>query len=219
MIGVYGVANLLQSYAAVRTPTQHRFTPGVLLRLASHRAYLAGVVLQFLGFLLSFFARRDLPLFLVQSAAAAGLGVTTLLGVLILKWRLPLVEVGLLVALGAGVAGLVVSAEPAPAQKLGFTGEVLLTATFGAIAVLGLSAVRLRGALGSVVLGLLAGLDFGACAVASRPLAGDHTMGEFTADPLLYLVIAYAILGQLLLGLAMQRGSTTAAVAAMDAAS
>jgi hypothetical protein len=219
MIGVYGIANLLQSYAASRTPTQHRFTPGLLLRLASHRTYLAGVVFQFLGFLLAFFARRDLPLFLVQSAAAAGLGVTTLLGVFILKWRLPLVEVVLLIALGAGVAGLVVSAEPAPAEHLNFTGEVLLTATFGAIAVLGLAAVRLRGAVGSVVLGLLAGLAFGACAVSSRPLAGDHTMREFTVDPLLYLVIAYAILGQLLLGLAMQRGSTTAAVAAMDAAS
>jgi len=219
MIGVYGVANLLQSYAAARTPPQHRLTPGLLLRLASHRTYLAGVVCQFLGFLLAFFARRDLPLFLVQSAAAAGLGVTTILGVMILKWRLPLVEVVLLIGLGAGVAALVISAEPAPSQKLGITGEIALTVTFAVIAVLGLAAVRLRGALGSVVLGLLAGLAFGAAAVTSRPLAGDHGLREFTTDPLLYLLIAYAILGQLLLGLAMQRGSTTAAVAAMDAAS
>jgi hypothetical protein len=35
---------------------------------------------------------------------------------------------------------------------------------------------------------------------------------------LLYLVIVHSLVGQLLLGLAMQRGSTTAAVAAMDAA-
>ncbi len=219
MIGVYGVANLLQSYAAARTPTQHRLTPGLLLRLASHRTYLAGVVCQFLGFLLAFLARRDLPLFLVQSAAAAGLGVTTILGVLILKWRLPLVEVLLLVGLGAGVAALVISAEPAPGNRLTFTGEIILTVIFGGIALLGLSAVRLRGPAGSVVLGLLAGLAFGAAAVTSRPLAGDHSFREFTTDPLLYLLIAYAILGQLLLGLAMQRGSTTAAVAAMDAAS
>lgn len=219
MIAVYGVANLLQSYAAARTPTQHRLTPGLLLRLASHRTYLAGVFFQFLGFLLAFFARRDLPLFLVQSAAAAGLGVTTLLGVFVLKWRLPMVELVLLVALGLGVGALVVSAEPAPAQKLDTAGEIILAVIFGGIAVLGLTAVRLRGALGSVTLGLLAGLAFGAAAVASRPLAGDHTFREVTTDPLLYLLIAYAVLGQLLLGLAMQRGSTTAAVAAMDAAS
>ena len=35
---------------------------------------------------------------------------------------------------------------------------------------------------------------------------------------LLYLLLAHTVVGQLLLGLAMQRGSTTAAVAAMDAA-
>jgi len=57
-----------------------------------------------------------------------------------------------------------------------------------------------------------------AAAVASRPLANVHSFERFISDPLLYLLIAYSIVGQMLLGLAMQRGSTTAAVAAMDAA-
>ena len=61
-------------------------------------------------------------------------------------------------------------------------------------------------------------MAFGAAAVASRPLAVTTPRREFFGNPLLYLVIAYAVVGQLLLGLAMQRGSTTAAVAAMDAA-
>ena len=84
------------------------------------------------------------------------------------------------------------------------------------IAAAGVFAVRLRGAPGSVVLGSLAGLAFGAAAVASRPLAGEP-LSHFPVDPLLYLVLAHSAVGQLLLGLAMQRGSTTAAVAAMDA--
>ena len=42
---------------------------------------------------LAFLARRDLPLFLVQSAVAAGLGVTAILGVLLMKWRHPPAEV------------------------------------------------------------------------------------------------------------------------------
>jgi drug/metabolite transporter (DMT)-like permease len=41
---------------------------------------------------------------------------------------------------------------------------------------------------------------------------------SFVTHPLLYLLLAHSVVGQLLLGLAMQRGSTTAAVAAMDAA-
>ncbi len=220
MILVYGVANLLQSFAAARTPSpgHRRLDPVLLVRLLTHRTYILGVVFQFSGFLLAFFARRDLPLFLVQASMAAGLGVTALLGVLILKWSLPPVEVVLLGLLGLGVAGLIVSAQPAPSRQLGPAGNLALLAAIGAIAVAGLFAVRLRGAPGSVALGSLAGLAFAAAAVASRPLAGVHGWNEFVRHPLLYLLLAHTVLGQLLLGLAMQRGSTTAAVAAMDAA-
>jgi hypothetical protein len=86
------------------------------------------------------------------------------------------------------------------------------------ISVAGFFAVRLHGARGSVVLGSLAGLTFGAAAVASRPLAAEHGAEAFLSSPLLYLLVGHSVVGQLLLGLAMQRGSTTAAVAGMDAA-
>lgn len=218
MIVAYGVANLLQSVAAARTTVHHTFDPGLLLRLAGHRTYLVGLVCQVAGFVLAFLARRDLPLFLVQSSVAAGLGVTALLGVLVLKWRLPAAEVALLVLLFAGISALVLSARPAPSKPLGTAGMIVLAAVLGVIAVLGFFAVRLHGAPGSVALGSLAGLAFSAAAVAARPLASAPTAEEFVRNPLLYLLIAHSIVGQLLLGLAMQRGSTTAAVAAMDAA-
>ena len=95
MIAAYGVANLLQSAAAARTTVHHTFDPSLLLRLAGQRTYLLGLLCQVLGFVLAFLARRDLPLFLVQSSMAAGLGVTAILGVLILKWKLPKAEAGL----------------------------------------------------------------------------------------------------------------------------
>ena len=95
---------------------------------------------------------------------------------------------------------------------------VWLIVALGAIAVVGFFAVRLHGAPGSVALGALSGVAFGAAAVASRPLASADNLGQFFTDPLSYLLIAHSLVGQLLLGLAMQRGSTTAAVAAMDAA-
>jgi len=218
MVIAYGIANLLQSVAAARTTVHHSFDPGLLLRLAGHRTYLIGLGCQVGGFVLAFLARRDLPLFLVQASMAAGLGVTALLGVLLLRWRLPRAEVVLLVLLVAGITGLVLSARPAPSRQLGTAGLVTLAATFGVIALLGFFAVRLHGAPGSVALGSLAGLAFSAAAVAARPLASTHSAEEFLGDPLLYLLVAHSVIGQLLLGLAMQRGSTTAAVAAMDAA-
>ncbi|XTZ19108.1 hypothetical protein ACQSSU_25735 [Micromonospora echinospora] len=218
MIVAYGIANLLQSVAAARTTVHHTFHPGLLLRLACHPTYLVGLTCQVAGFVLAFLARRDLPLFLVQASVAAGLGVTAVLGVLVLKWRLPRAEVALLVLLFGGITALVLAARPAPSGQLGTAGLVGLAVTLAAVALLGFFAVRLHGAPGSVALGSLAGLAFSAAAVAARPLASVHSMEAFLRDPLLYLLIAHSLVGQLLLGLAMQRGSTTAAVAAMDAA-
>jgi hypothetical protein len=218
MIAAYGVANLLQSVAAARTTVHHTFDPGLLVRLASQRSYVLGLACQVLGFVLAFLARRDLPLFLVQASVAAGLGVTALLGVLVLKWCLPGAEVVLLGLLLAGITALVLSAQPAHARRLGTGGVLALAATVGVVAVLGFFAARLHGALGSVVLGSLAGIGFSAAAIAARPLAAEHTAAGFFGDPLLYLLVVHSLVGQLLLGLAMQRGSTTAAVAAMDAA-
>jgi drug/metabolite transporter (DMT)-like permease len=218
MIAAYGVANLLQSAAAARTTVHHTFDPSLLLRLAGQRAYLLGLLCQVLGFVLAFLARRDLPLFLVQASVAAGLGVTALLGVLVLKWSMPRAELGLLALLLFGITALVLSAKPAHARHLGMAAVVALGAALAVIALLGFFAVRLHGATGSVVLGSLAGVCFSAAAIAARPLAGEHSFAGFLTHPLLYLLVAHSIVGQLLLGLAMQRGSTTAAVAAMDAA-
>jgi hypothetical protein len=218
MIAAYGVANLLQSAAAARTTVHHTFDPSLLLRLAGQRTYLLGLLCQVFGFVLAFLARRDLPLFLVQASVAAGLGVTALLGVLVLKWTLPGAEIALLALLLGGITALVLAARPAHSRQLGTAGLVALAVAVAVLAVLGFFAVRLHGAVGSVVLGSLAGIGFSAAAIAARPLAGEHTAAGFFGNPLLYLLVVHSLVGQLLLGLAMQRGSTTAAVAAMDAA-
>nr|WP_221376006.1 hypothetical protein [Actinoplanes polyasparticus] len=218
MILAYGVANLLQSAAAARTTVHHTFDPGLLVRLAGQRTYLLGLGCQVLGFVLAFLAREELPLFLVQASVAAGLGVTAVLGVVLLKWSLPTAEIVLLGLLMVGIAALVKSAQPAHARPLGAAAIAGLAVALLVIAGLGFFAVRLQGALGSVVLGSLAGVGFSAAAIAARPLANEHSAGGFFGNPLLYLLVVHSLVGQLLLGLAMQRGSTTAAVAAMDAA-
>ncbi|MEV0727489.1 hypothetical protein [Polymorphospora sp. NPDC050346] len=218
MVAAYGLANLLQSIAATRTGVHRRIDPGLLVRLAGQPVYLFGLGFQTLGFGLAFLARRDLPLFLVQSSVAAGLGVTAVLGVLVLRWRLPRAEIALLVLLFVGIAALVLSARPAPAKPIGVALVVGLVVALGVVALLGVFAVRLHGVPGSVALGSLAGLAFSAAAVAARPLASVDSWGACVRSPLFHLLIAHSVVGQLLLALAMQRGSTTAAVAAMDAA-
>ncbi len=218
MIVAYGIANFLQSIAANRTKLHPGLHPKLLIRLAGQWVYLAGLFCQVIGFVLAFLARRDLPLFLVQACMTAGLGVTAVLGVLALKWRLPRAEVMLLTLLVGGLAGLVLSAEPAPSRHIGPVGIVLLLVALVGVGLAGLFATRLRGVRGSMSLGCLAGLNFGAAALASRPLAGAHDFIGFATDPLLYLLIAHSLSGTLLLALGMQRGSTMAAIAGMDTA-
>ncbi|BCJ36918.1 hypothetical protein Athai_44210 [Actinocatenispora thailandica] len=219
MIVAYGVANLLQSVAANRVQVHDTLHPGLFVRLAGHKTYVIGVVLQFVGFLLAFLARRDLPLYLVQASSAAGIGVMVVLGVVLLRWRIVPIELGLILLLTVGIAAQVLAAKPGPAHRIGAVGAIVLLAAIGAIGALALLAVRLRGSVGSVALGSLAGMAFGAGAIASRPLASVPSLSGLVTSPLLYLLILHSILAQLLLGLAMQRGSATAAVAAMDAAS
>lgn len=218
MIAAYGIANLLQSIAATRTASTDTLDPGLLLRLFGHRTYLAGLGCQILGFFFALAARRDLPLFLVQSAVTAGLCVTALLGVLLLRWRLPRAEIGLLLLVVLGIGALATSSEPSNAKPLGLQGIISLIVVLALIATGSIFAAKIKGVLGSVVLGSIAGLCFASAAIAARPLAGAHSIAEFVLNPLLYLVIAHSLTGQLLLGLAMQRGSTNAAVAGMDAA-
>ncbi|HIW61163.1 MAG TPA: hypothetical protein H9881_01790 [Candidatus Stackebrandtia excrementipullorum] len=219
MIMAYGVANFLQAIAASREQAHETFNPKLLLKLASQKTYLVGIACQVLGFLLAIFARADLPLFLVQAAVAAGLGVTAVLGVVVLKWKLPRAEIALLAGLTIGIAALVVSAQPSVSKDLDTVAVLALAGSWIVIAGLGwFAAHRIRGVPGSVALGALAGLAFGAAAVASRPLAGAIGVADLISHPLLYVIIVQSLTGQLLLALAMQRGSTTAAIAAMDAA-
>ena len=115
---------------------------------------------------------------------------------------MPRIEFALLFGLVAGVAALIVAAKPAQSRHVGMAGVVMLIVALVAIAAAGIFAVRLHGPPGSVTLGSLAGLAFGAAAVASRPLASLDSLGRAFSDPLLYLLVAHSLVGQLLLGLA-----------------
>jgi len=47
MIGMYGVANLLQSVAAANTTAHETLDPKLLMRLVRHRTYIAGLLERF----------------------------------------------------------------------------------------------------------------------------------------------------------------------------
>lgn len=224
----YGIAHFLQANAA-RTTDPHVATEAkaseptkgsiaFIRGLVTHRGYWFGVSVQVFAAVCAVLARKDLPLFLVQAALASSVGLTALLGVVKLRWRLPRIELALLVAMAAGLTMLIASARGSAAKDLDVAAVAALAILPAVLGAASWFASRLRGAAGSAALGAIAGAAFSAAAVASRPLANSGSLIEVVTSPLLYILIVNAAIAQITLAHAFRHGSVTAAICAMDAA-
>lgn len=126
-----------------------------------------GTGLQGCGFILTFFARQELPLLFVQSCVIAALAVTALLGQFLGVHRLTALDGVSIIAMISGLILLSFATEPGPAALIHpATVPVLVCAL-----ILGGAAVLRRWS--AVVSGLFAGLGFGVAAVAARLLAAQ----------------------------------------------
>ncbi|MDP9436638.1 MAG: hypothetical protein M3P93_16205, partial [Actinomycetota bacterium] len=107
-------------------------------------------------------------------------------------------------------------AEASPAQPA--SGGAVRAGLFVAVALvalLGVLAGRRRGALGTVLLGLVAGAGFAVVAVAARLLPAGLAPGPVLRDPALVALCLGGALGFLLYATAMQHGSVTLATASL----
>ncbi len=209
----YAAGLVLQSIAARRNRISNTIELGLVARLVTDRCYAAGLAAQVAGFLLAFYARETLPVYLVQAAACAAVGVAAVMGAAVLGWRVTRAEGVVLAVLTIALVLLAGAAEPSRVTTVPPTTGWVLAALLGACVALAPTAWRARGA---VPLAGLAGAAFAVLAVASRPLPSL----EWTAlplNPLAWLTLASAAVGQIFLAAALQRGSTTSAGSAMDA--
>lgn len=146
------------------------------------RAYLSGLALQGLAFLLAFLARAQLPLILVQATISASVAVTAIGGVLLGRWRLGLRDGAAIAAVVGGIAAVGASSSPSLVTGTGWT-PLLAAAGVCVLALPGL--LRQRAAehparapgeaaiLTAALLGGLGGLSFGSSAIAARMVAAD----------------------------------------------
>jgi hypothetical protein len=134
--------------------------------------------------------------------------------VLALGWRVRPVEVAMLGVLAAGLVLLVTASVPSTAHDIpAGPGSVLL----GLPLLVGLIAIRACRTGSTAVLALLAGSAFAVVAISGRSLA-DEPLLELPLNPLAWLMLLAALLGQASMSMALARGSATSTVAAMDAA-
>ncbi len=207
----YGVASVLQSVAGRAAGNQ--LDVRGLARVFSAWPYLLGLVLDGVGFCAALVALRSLPLFLVQAAVAANIGVTALVAVRWLGLRLRRSDRLALWTMGAGLVLLAVSAAPETARPLPAPGRWLVLAAVALPAALALWAVRWPAARAAVGLAVVAGLGFGGVAVAARTVQIPHPWWHVIGSPLASALVASSVVGLVGYAAALQRGAVTVVAA------
>ena len=214
----YGAGSVLEQIGARREPAAATIDPRLLLRLTRRLPWLAGAGLDAAGWLLSLVALRTLPLFAVQSAVAGSVGVTALLSAAVFAVRPSTRQRRALIVLGAGLVLLGVAAAPAGPGHMHGAGRWLLTAGPTVVALAAFPVARAaQGEAGAARLGILAGISFSGVALAGHVLHVPSRPIVLLADPLVWALTAYGLMGTLLFALALQRGSATSASAAVFA--
>jgi drug/metabolite transporter (DMT)-like permease len=208
---LYGLGVVAQSVAARRAENLG-VGMGLLGRLVSDRLYLLGFAGQVSGFVLAFFCRATLPLYLVQAGSSAAVGWAALFGTVVLGWRIRRLEVVTLLMMALGLVLLVAASTPSTARQLPGSWWVVL------VAVLLTGVVVLGGIRSTAVLPMaaLSGVAFSVVAIAGRSLA-NLPLTDLPWHPLTWLMLVSALVGQAAMAVALRRGSATSAVASIDA--
>jgi hypothetical protein len=209
----YGVGSVMQASSVRRTERRANLDPTLLVRRVGEPLYVGGLALDFLGFVASVVALRTLPLFVVQSAIAASVGVTAISASFAFGIRLLRYERVALVALMLGFALLAVSGRPERAVSLSSAGQWILVAGVVVVAAMGAVCARLDDRKAAIGLALCAGLSWAGTGIAARTLEIRAPWWHVLIDPVALSLAVYGILGVLLFATALQRGSVTATAA------
>ena len=185
-------------------------------------AWWAGTALQGVGFGLTFLARHQLPLLIVQSAVVAGLAVTAVARAVGGQRRLSTPGWLAVAALVCGIGVLGWATVPGPGRAATWPLVGLLGVLSAVTAALVPMCRRLARVRAAVAHGLLSGVGFGVAAVAARLLMGDpaHPPWRFWELPLTgwaagVMVAAGLAVGQWHLTLGLARRVPLAALGLM----
>lgn len=211
----FGTATVLQASAAqAEQSTTGGLEPRLLLRLLGRWRFVAGLGLDLLGYLCMVAALRVLPVFVVSGAVASSLAVTAVVASWMLGVTLRSVEWIAVVVVCVGLGMLAASAGAEGADKVGIGFRIGLVIAVTVLALVAVIAGRLRGRLSVGILGAVAGLGFGVVALASRVLT-SFAPSTLLTDLATYVIVAAGVLAMLCFATALQRGSVTAATAAL----
>lgn len=205
----FGLGSVAQQAGVRHAPGRRGVGWRLVADLVRQPLFLLGTVLDAAGFVLTFLAARDLPVFVVEAVVAAAVAVTAVAARHWLGAALATLDRLAVVAVVGGLALIACSAEPAPALSPGSPLGPLLVAALPVLLGVGRLTRRWDGAQAAVALAALSGVAFGALALSGRAASDGPVMTE----PMTWVAGAYAVVGLMFYGAALQHGRVTAIAA------
>jgi drug/metabolite transporter (DMT)-like permease len=223
----YGTASVLQSSSARKTavapdPVTTATAEGGPTLRSTVTAMLApvfvlGMALDGLGFLGSLVSARLIPLFLSQTIMSANIVVTAVLSTRLLRVRLHTRDwTAIAVVLAAlCILGFTSGQLGKPDRHVGLHWGVLLVSA--SILAAGVVSVRVLGRRAAIAAGLIAGVLYGAMAVAVRIVHGldPLQLNVMLTDPALWAIVVAGGGGFYLFTVALQVGAVNGVAAAL----
>lgn len=219
---LYGVASVMQAIAVraasrlqpADTAGGARVDPGLIPRMLHQWRFVASLILDMLGFVAQLIALQRLPLFAVQAFVASNLAVTAVIASKLIGVRLQPREWAAVFGVVAGVGLLGSSAGAEGASQVGAVFKLSLILAAAGLALIGMTAAKLREPYRTIALGTTAGLGYGVLSIAARVLNGFDP-AHLVRDPAAYAVAAAGIISFMFYATALEGGSVTTATAAV----
>ncbi len=218
---LYALSNVLELTEAERVPDDDSMSPGLLLRLVRRPRWLLGLLSDVGGYLTQAGALALAAVAFVEPILASGIIMALVLGAVMTQRRVLRRDWIAALMLSGGLAILLYEVSPtggrdiAPAGRWIVAGPTLFVVIVACIT----SARACRGPTRAALLGIAAGISFGASAILTKALVhyfGDGVFG-FVPHWEPYLLAVASIGGVSIAQSAFQTGSLAASVGTTEA--
>jgi hypothetical protein len=208
-----GLGSVLESMG-VRRAGAYGGDADDLPRIFGQPIYIAGLLVDLLGFACAAIALHRLPLFLVQSVMAFSIGVTASVSALLGTKLGRRGWIALAIA-GLGLIAVGFSAEPGPAKALPPGWRWILLGASLVVGAISWFGHGMTSRWSAPILAFAAGLGFAGVAISARTVPPLHGILDLIGEPAVWSIVANGVAASVALAMALQRGSATTVSAIM----
>ena len=208
---IFALGTVLQQRAAMTEPDDQASSNTILLRLATHPVWLAGIAAYGLAYGVQAAALGSGQIVVVQPVLATTIVFALPLGVWLSPQRISRRDVLAAAAVTVGLGAFLVFADPGGGRPSVPTGEWLIAggAVLGAVAGLVIAGRKRTGALKAALLGTGAGLAFGLISCLTKEVVEvfeDDGVVAMFEDWQLYAIVALGFVGMTITQQGLQTG-------------